>query len=137
MKGWYKNKHFYQGTSGPYIYDIKFIRLALLTKKGVSEAERSKDKFLRATLHGHVEDIVKKKKRLEMEGIFRYGKDPRKLVLVEGAPGVGKTMLAMKLCQLWAQGRALQEYDIVLFVELRQYQKETTLKLETLLGTHL
>ncbi|CAI8051085.1 NACHT, LRR and PYD domains-containing protein 12 [Geodia barretti] len=137
LKGWYKNKHFYQGTSGPFIYDIKFIRLALLTKKGVSEAERSKDKFLRATLHGHVEDIVKKKKRLEMEGIFRYGKDPRKLVLVEGAPGVGKTMLAMKLCQLWAQGRALQEYDIVFFVELRQYQKETTLKLETLLETHL
>jgi hypothetical protein len=51
---------------------------------------------------------------------------------------VGKTMLAMKLCQLWAQGRALQEYDVVLFVELRQYQKkENRLKLETLLETHL
>ena len=99
--------------------------------------EKRNDKFLRATLHGHIEDIVRKKKRLEMERIFRYSKKARKLVLVEGAPGVGKTMLAMKLCQLWAMGEALQEYDLVLFVELRQYQKESALTLDTLLETHL
>ena len=99
--------------------------------------DKWRDKFLRTSLHGHLEDIVKKKIKIDMESIFQYGKNPRKLVLVEGAPGVGKTVLAMKLCQLWACERALQEYDLVLFVELRQYQKQSTLTLEKLLETHL
>ena len=137
MKGWYTSRNFFQGAAGPYILDIEFIHLALVTKKGVTEVDKWRDKFLRSSLHGHLEDIVKKKIKIDMEGIFQYGKNPRKLVLVEGAPGVGKTVLAMKLCQLWACERALQEYDLVLFVELRQYQKESTLTLEKLLETHL
>ena len=137
LKPWYKNKNLFANSSGPHIRDVTFIRLALVTNKGVTEKEKSNDKFLRDTLHGHVEDIIKKKKRLKMEQIFHYGKSSRKLVLVEGAPGVGKTMLAMKLCQQWALGQALQEYDIVLFVELRQFQRESKLTLETLLDTHV
>ena len=139
LKAWYTNDNFYRASSGPYIRDVQFIRLALVTNKGVSEDDRWKDKFLRATLHGHLEDIVKRKKRLEMGDIFRYRKrdGSRKLVLVEGAPGVGKTMLAMKLCRQWFEGEALQEYDLVFFVELRQYQRKTTLTLESLLETHL
>ena len=137
LRDWYNNPQFYYGSAGPHIRDVKFIRLALVMKQGIREEDKWKDKFLRATLHGHVEDIMKRKKQLEMNGIFQYGKTPRKLVLVEGAPGVGKTMLAMKLCVDWAHGRALGEYEVVLFVELRRFQGESKLKLETVLGTYL
>jgi len=106
-------------------------------KQGVSEEDRWRDKFLKATLHGLVEDIAKKKSKLDMGDIFMYGKKPRKLVLVEGAPGVGKTMLAMKLCQSWAKHVLLGEYDVVLLVELRRFQGATKLKLEDLVGVHL
>ena len=137
LKAWYSNDRFYYGAAGPCIRDVEFIRLALVTRQGVSEEEKWKDKFLKATLHGHVEDIVKRKRKLDMSDIFRYGKRARKSVLVEGAPGVGKTMLAMNLCVDWAQGKALQEYDVVLFVELRRFQGESKLKLETVLSTFL
>ena len=106
-------------------------------KQGVSEEDRWRDKFLKATLHGLVEDIAKKKSKLDMGDIFKYGKKARKLVLVEGAPGVGKTMLAMKLCQSWAEGVLLGEYDVILFVELRRFQGATKLKLEDLVGVYL
>ena len=137
LKAWYSNDRFYYSAAGPHIRDVEFIRLALVTRQGVSEEEKWKDKFLKATLHGHVEDIVKRKRKLDMSDIFRYGKRAQKSVLVEGAPGVGKTMLAMNLCVDWAQGKALQEYDIVLFVELRRFQGESKLKLETVLSTFL
>ena len=108
-----------------------------MKKQGVSEEDRWRNKFLKATLHGLVEDIAKKKSKLDMEDIFKYGKKARKLVLVEGAPGVGKTMLAMKLCESWAEGELLGEYDVVLFVELRRFQGATKLKLEDVVGVHL
>lgn len=135
LRAWYKTEHFFYGAAGPHIKDVQFIRLALVTKQGVSEVDKWKDDFLKATLHGNLEDIVKKKYRLKMDEIFRYGNKLRKLVLVEGAPGVGKTMLAMKLCAQWAQSEALQEYDIVLFVELRRFQGETKLNLKTIVGS--
>ena len=137
LRDWYRNAHFFTGAAGPHIKDIQFIRLALVKKKGVSEEDKWRDKFLKATLHGHLEDIYKKKVQLEMMDIFRYGKKEEKLVLVEGAPGVGKTMLAMKLCVDWAKGETLQEYDIVLFVELRRFQSVSKLTLKTIVGALL
>ena len=57
---------------------------------------------------------MKKKVDIKVDKIFSYeGDESRKLVLVEGAPGVGKTMLALKLCSDWGKGEALQEYNLV------------------------
>ena len=137
LRRWYKGSHFFQRSSGPHIKALQFIRLALVKKQGVSEEDRGKDKFLKATLHGHIEDIVKRKSKLKMENIFRYGKRSRKVVLVEGAPGVGKTMLAMKLCEKWARGESLQEYDLVFFVELRRFQGKSKLELRDVVGAYL
>ena len=137
LKSVYTSQHFYQRSAGPRYGDIEFIRLALVKKQGVSEEDRWKDKFLKATLHGLVEDITNKKSQINMVDIFKYGKKARKLVLVEGAPGVGKTMLAMKLCQSWAEGELLGEYDVVLLVELRRFQCATKLKLEDVVGVYL
>ena len=42
-----------------------------------------------------------------------------KFVLVEGAPGVGKTTFAWKACRKWAKGKILQDYELVVLVRLR------------------
>lgn len=109
--------------------------MALVKKENVSEDDKAKDEFLRESLHGSVEDIVKKKEKINHHReIFNYNSSgPRKLVLVEGSPGVGKTMLALKLCQDWAKGESfLNEYDLVLLVRLRQFQTEASLSLQDL-----
>ena len=136
LKKTYTSKHFFQRAAGPRFGSIEFINLALVKKQGISEVDGWNDKFLQATLHGLVDDIAKKKQHLKIEKIFDYGKEERKLVLTEGPPGVGKTMLAMKLCCNWAEG-LFCEYKIVLLIELRRFQDETKLEVRDLVGVHL
>ena len=42
-----------------------------------------------------------------------------KCVLVEGAPGIGKSVFTWKLCQEWAEGKLFQEYDLVIQLKMR------------------
>ena len=48
-------------------------------------------------------------------------KQPR-LVLVEGAPGIGKSTLAWELCRKWDQLACMQRYSLVLLLRLREKQ---------------
>ena len=137
LKATYRDKKFFQKAAGPSVGNIQFINLALVQKQGVSEDEKEQDEFLKSTLHGAVDDIIKKKEEILLEDIFKYSSEGRKLVLVEGAPGVGKTMLAMKLCVDWANGKFLQEYDLVLLVQLRRFQASFEVTVEELVHIYL
>lgn len=142
LRGTYTSDNFFQLAAGPSIENIKFINLALVKKEEVSENDKEQDIFLKNTLHGSIDDIVKKKEKISLEEIFQYGDKcdklkRRKIVLVEGAPGVGKTMLAMKLCQEWANGRLLQEYNLVMLIQLRRFQGSTEITVEDLIRVSL
>ena len=138
LKDSYKGRNFFQKAGGPGIGRIKFINLALVRKQSVSEDEKERDKFLKHTLHGSIDDILKKKEDIKVDKIFSYeGEDPRKLVLVEGAPGVGKTMLALKLCLDWGRGKALQEFNLVLLIQLRRFQGMEKITLEDIIRVYL
>ena len=41
-------------------------------------------------------------------------------MLIDGAPGVGKTTLSRKVSHMWAEGEILQEYWLVLLLHLRE-----------------
>ena len=72
----------------------------MVKKERVSRGEA--DAFTKATLHGHIDEILKKKEPLELEDIFKHeGQTDLKCVLVEGVPGVGKSTLAWELCRRW------------------------------------
>ena len=43
----------------------------------------------------------------------------KKVVLIEGDPGMGKTTLAINICKCWAEGSLLQNYDAVILITLR------------------
>ena len=138
VKGCYGGRGFFQRAAGPSVGKIEFINLALVKKQNVSEDEKERDKFLKHTLHGLIDDILKKKEDIKVDMIFTYiGEDSRKLVLVEGAPGVGKTMLALKLCSDWAKGLVLQEYKLVLLIQLRRFQGMTKITLEDVVRIYL
>ena len=76
------------------------------------------DEFTKATLHGNIDDICKKKWAV---GFKEVGKKEdgtlAKLILVEGAPGIGKTTFAWKICRKWAKGKILKEYGLVVLFE--------------------
>ena len=80
---------------------------------------RIDDEFIRLTITGKVDDILQKKTPVDLENIFSKCNRKRKLVLIEGAPGSGKSTLTLHICQEWAEGKLFQEYDIVVLVRLR------------------
>ena len=94
-----------------------FIKLALVKKEKVSRADA--DKFTCLTLQGDVDQILQVKEPIEMDDILKAG-DKVRLVVVEGAPGIGKSTLAWELCQQWPTLESLKRFSLVVLLRLRE-----------------
>ena len=81
------------------------------------------------TITGKVGDILHVKEPVELEDILRIDKKNRKVILIEGSPGSGKSTLSWNICQRWGAGELFQEYEVVILVQLRdpEVQVATTL----------
>ena len=102
----------------PQVESKKFVNLALIGSKEITKHER--DEFTKATIHGNIDDIDKSKRTMDISQVARLpdGSHP-KCILVEGAPGVGKSTFAWKLCRRWGKGKLLQQYKLVVLLRLR------------------
>lgn len=112
-----------------------FVQLALVTKANLNANDKLTDKLLQQTLHGSVDDICNKKVLIDLNTLFGHKKGRRikiEKILIEGAPGIGKTRLACYLCSKWAERELLQYYELVILVPLRRFQlgKHSTEKLD-------
>ena len=94
-----------------------FIKLALVKKKKVSRAQAYN--FTRLTLRGDIDQILGFKEPIEMDDILKGG-DKVRLVVVEGAPGVGKSTLAWELCRQWPTLESLKRFSLVVLLRLRE-----------------
>ena len=56
---------------------------------------------------------------LQLRQMFNFSTEEKKVVLIEGGPGMGKTTLAIEICRRWADSKLLQEYKAVILVILR------------------
>ena len=45
----------------------------------------------------------------------------KKVILIEGAPGSGKSRLLWHMCQKWGSGELFQEFALVIYIELRDF----------------
>ena len=73
---------------------------------------------------GKYDKILKDKTKIELEAAFDefVSEDGNELplkMLVDGAPGVGKTTLGRKVGRMWALGELLDKYWLVLLLHLR------------------
>ena len=93
-----------------------FIKLALVKKEEVSR--EMADEFTRLTLHGDIDQILRLKEPIEMDDILKD--DKTHLVVVEGAPGIGKTTLAWELCRQWPTLQSLKRFSLVVLLRLRE-----------------
>ena len=102
----------------PQVKSKKYINLALIEKEDITKPEV--DQFMRATIHGNIDDIEKSKRAMDISQIAQLpdGSQP-KCILLEGAPGVGKSTFAWKLCRKWGKGKLLQQYQLVVLLRLR------------------
>ena len=99
---------------------MKVCNLAMIKAQQV-QRKRIEDEFMRMTITGKVDDILEAKVPVELKDIFKQIEEgkPRK-VLLEGAPGCGKSTLSFHICQQWRDGNLFQEYSLVILVRLRE-----------------
>ena len=92
------------------------------------------DELVRLLQRGKVIDAVSTRNQVTLEEISgNLHSMGRKVILIEGAPGAGKSTLAWHLCKQWEGGKLFKEFEIVLFVQLREPASQTASSLEDLL----
>ena len=97
----------------------KYINLALVHKEPECD-DKDREVSILLQLHGKVDEILNRKTPLSISEVGKLDTgDKAQCILVEGAPGVGKTTFAWELCHQWEQGILLQEWDIVVMLQLR------------------
>ena len=99
-----------------------FINLACIDWESVLSKEEA-DEYTRAMVEdGNVDVIMKRKRKIDFEDIagdLPAPNTPKRIVLVEGAPGVGKSTFAWEFCRRWERGEIAQQYKLVLLLRLR------------------
>ena len=93
------------------------------TESGYSESESQEHDHAR----GKIDSILAHKKEVDISTILNPVPSPANptqlqapKVLMDGAPGVGKTTLTLNACKDWAENRLFKQYELVLLVPLRQ-----------------
>ena len=110
----------------------KVFRLAMIRNEGVRRGYTGDDAVVREkTISGKVDDVLQRMDLIELKDIFedkeqqgggngqQLQKEAKK-VLMEGAPGSGKSTLSFHICHQWTEGHLFQEYELVILVRLRE-----------------
>ena len=107
----------------------KFFRLALIKTTEVKRGN-IEDRYVRMTITGKVDDILRQKYPIQLKDIFKETEHQRqvthkenggqrKVILLEGAPGCGKSTLSVYICQQWEKGQLFNQFQLVILIRLR------------------
>ena len=66
-----------------------------------------------------VMNVVKHSEYVTLSEALDVKGEKKKIVMIEGGPGMGKTTLAINICKCWAKDELLQDYDAVILLTLR------------------
>ena len=77
-----------------------------------------RDEYIGQTLRSNVGDILCGRREISLEQILEGA--GLRLVLVEGAPGIGKSTFAWELCRKWEEFSCMQQYSLVVLLRLRE-----------------
>ncbi len=112
--------------------------LAMIHSKETVLRNPFDEELIRQTVHGNVDDIVKKKTLIQLEDLFKHchGSTNHKVILIEGPPGAGKSTLAWHICQKWRAQVLFQEFTIVIYAQLRDPEVQSAKCVADLLPTH-
>ena len=105
----------------------EFIQLAMIKAEEEIRRGGPEEEMIRLAQQGKIETIISQKEPVELQNLFLSPPlvvlpPPQavRVCLIEGAPGAGKSTLALHICHQWAQGASwLARFDIVFLLYLR------------------
>lgn len=101
----------------------KYINLVITTRERV-QSEGVDEEHLLLALHGDtpgMADYMRKndqKVAIDVTDIFSINNEKLKIILIEGAPGSGKTTLSRYIVQEWRADRLFKQFSLVLLIQL-------------------
>ena len=116
----------------------KFINL-VMTSREREQRGGVEEEHVRMATEGNVTGMTKymRKKNLkvpvELRDIFTLDKKRHKVILIEGAPGCGKSTLFWHICQKWSAGELFSQFQLVLLVKLRDCEIQKAERFEDIL----
>ena len=125
----YSQPQYFDTQEWPPILTKKYINLALIAKEKVTRAKA--DEYTKATLHGSIDQIAKKKKPIELKDFFKSPND--RCIVVYGGPGIGKSTFALEVCKNWKKFDSLNQFDLVQLVNLCHSNSANATDLKSLL----
>ena len=68
---------------------------------------------------GHIDEVEKTRTAVQLGDLApKKNGEMSNCILVQGAPGSGKTMFSWEVCRKWGQGKLLQHYPLVVMLPL-------------------
>ena len=117
-------KHEFTSTKWPNIDIGKYISLAVISNAYANREELVR--FRQQTIRGSIDDILERKAPIAVEDILKPNYNlkacemyPVTQLLIEGAPGIGKSTFAWELCDKWSQQKLFNEYFLVVLLKFR------------------
>ena len=102
-------------------------KVVLIQNSGYDKDNKESESLDYDHAYGKIDSIQAHKKEIDVSLILEPvpsmdKKEPPKApkMLMDGAPGVGKTTLTLSACKDWAKNKIFKQYDLVLLVPLRQ-----------------
>ena len=110
----------------------KIFNLAIIKKEKIQRGKIDDD-FIHKTIRGQVDDILQKKSPIKLKDLFKNIEGKRKVILIDGAPGSGKSTLTVHICQQWGRGELFNEFTVVILVQLRDPKVQSAQSITDLL----
>ena len=110
----------------------RVLQLAMIKEEKVERYNIDND-FVKDTITGKVDDILRKKVPIELKQVVAIDNCLEKIVLLEGAPGCGKSTLSLHICDQWAKCELCQQFSQVILVKLREPKVQRATKLSDIL----
>jgi len=131
LKDKYQGLSVFPDSEWPPSVGDQYIRLALIQHTNRVPNEQSIREMREDLLRGRVDKVEGQKKVIDIPSIFACAEQGKKLrVLVDGAPGVGKTTFCRKISKDWGCGSFLNEYKLVVLLHLRDPRIAKAVRIE-------
>ncbi len=118
MKAFYHTCPIATDISWPPNPSKEYIQLAV-----IKQNRKINEEYIGYTLKGNIREILTDRELITTDKIL--DKQEPLFVIIEGAPGMGKSTLAWELCTKWEEFHHMKKYSLVILLRLRETGVQT------------